>query len=44
MATAINRMTNLLIQLVDRQGQNPLNQPRNPKNPAEGEDGALERF
>ena len=42
MATAINRMTNLLAQLVDRQGQNPLNQPRNSENPAEREDRALE--
>ena len=42
--TAIQRMTNLLAYIVDRQGQNPVNQPENPENHVEGEDRTLERF
>nr|XP_027093662.1 uncharacterized protein LOC113714065 [Coffea arabica] len=40
-ATAINRMTDLLARLVDQQGQVPGNQQRDPE---VGEDRALERF
>nr|XP_027062893.1 uncharacterized protein LOC113689301 [Coffea arabica] len=41
MATAINRMTNILERLVERQGPEPINQPRDQEN---GENRALERF
>ena len=44
MAMAINHIADLLVQLVDRQGQNPINQSRNPKNPEGGEDRAFKCF
>ncbi|XP_027171917.1 uncharacterized protein LOC113771541 [Coffea eugenioides] len=40
-ATAINRMTDILERLAERQGPEPVNQPGNQKR---GEDRALERF
>ncbi|XP_027077155.1 uncharacterized protein [Coffea arabica] len=40
-ATTIQQMTNILAQLVEQQGQTPVNQLRNPENV---EDRALERF
>ena len=43
-AVAIQRMTDLLAQVVERQGQNPISQPENPGNHVEGENRALERF
>ena len=41
-ATTIQRITDLLTQIVDRQGRNPTNQPGNTENHVEGEDRALE--
>ncbi|XP_027156510.1 uncharacterized protein LOC113757397 [Coffea eugenioides] len=41
MATAINRMTNILERLVERQGPEPVNQPRDQER---GEDRTLELF
>ena len=41
MATAINSMTDILEQLAERQGPEPLNQPGGQDR---GEDRALERF
>ncbi|XP_027158299.1 uncharacterized protein LOC113759919 [Coffea eugenioides] len=43
-ATAIQRMTDLLAHVVEHQGQFPVHQPRNPGNHIEGEDRALKRF
>ena len=43
-ATAIQCMTDLLTQIVDRYSQNPINQPKNPRNHVEEEDKALKRF
>ena len=37
-------MTDLLAHVVERQGQNLVNQPGNPGNHVEGEDRALEQF
>ena len=41
-AVAIQRMTDLLAQVVERQGQNPIPQPENLGNNIKGEDKALE--
>nr|XP_027067221.1 uncharacterized protein LOC113692836 [Coffea arabica] len=43
-ATTIQRMTDLLAHVVERQGQNPISQPRNPGNHVESKDRALKRF
>ena len=43
-ATAIQHMIDLLVQIVDRQDQNPVNQSSNPRNYVEGKDRVLERF
>ena len=43
-AIAIQRMTDLLAHVVERQGQNPIPQLENLGNHVESEDRALERF